>query len=105
VGLKRKPAAIIGYSGLLADPPSAPFADAPPVLLVHGDADPMIPPEYLFASATALGRAGVSVQWHLSPDTPHAIDPTGLALGGAFLTQAFRGQLKPKNAEISCPVS
>src|SRR5271170_2853062 len=59
VGLKRKPAAIVGYSGLLADTPPARYDDPPPVLLVHGDADPMIAPDYLFASAAALGRAGV----------------------------------------------
>ncbi|HKD22138.1 MAG TPA: dienelactone hydrolase family protein [Rhizomicrobium sp.] len=105
VGLKRRPAAIVGFSGLLADVPPARYDDAPPVLLIHGDSDPMIPTEYLFASATALGRAGVAVQWHVSADTPHAIDATGLALGGQFLSLAFRGVLRPKGAEISCPVA
>ena len=104
VGLRRKPAAIVGYSGLLADAPTERYGDVPPVLLVHGDSDPMIPVDYLFASATALGLAGVSVQWHVSADTPHAIDPSGLALGGLFLNLAFRGLLKPKNPEISCVI-
>jgi len=104
VGLKRKLAAIVGYSGLLADAPQAAYPDAPPVLLVHGDADPMIPVDFLFASTTALGRAGVAVQWHLSPDTPHAIDGEGLALGGAFLSLAFRGLLRPKDPQISCVI-
>ncbi|HUO92138.1 MAG TPA: alpha/beta fold hydrolase [Rhizomicrobium sp.] len=104
VGLKRKPAAIVGYSGLLADVPAERYPDAPPVLLVHGDADPMIPAEYLFASSAALGRAGVPVQWHLSPDTAHAIDASGLALGGLFLSLAFRGLLKPKDPDISCVI-
>jgi phospholipase/carboxylesterase len=104
VGLKRKPAAIVGYSGLLADIPPERYPDAPPVLLVHGDADPMIPVDYLFASSVGLGRAGVSVQWHVSPDTPHAIDPTGLAMGGQFLSLAFRGLLKPKDPQISCVI-
>jgi len=103
VGLKKKPAAIVGYSGLLADEP-APLTDAPPVLLVHGDSDPMIQPEFMFTSAAALGRAGVAVQWHVSPGTPHAIDPSGLALGGVFLSLAFRGLLRPGEGEISCPV-
>jgi len=105
VGLKRRPAAIVGYSGLLADQPPERVANPPPVLLIHGDQDPMIPADYLFASATALGRAGVPVQWHLSPDTPHAIDPTGLALGGVFLSLAFRGVLQPRDRQISCPVA
>lgn len=102
VGLRRKPAAIVGYSGLLAGDPGMQDATAPPVLLVHGDADPMIPPEMCFASAAALGRAGVAVQWHISPNTPHSIDETGLLMGGMFLEFAFRGLLRPKYPEISC---
>src|SRR5205823_12784594 len=52
VGLRRAvaPAAIVGYSGLLVEPPPAQaekFAAAiksrPPVLLVHGDRDELIP--------------------------------------------------------------
>ena len=107
VGLSRavKPAAIVGYSGLLAgaetQQPLGP--DSPPILLIHGDADPMIPPEALFMSAGALGRAGASVQWHVSGGIGHAIDADGLSLGGAFLAMAFRGLLQHP-AEISCPV-
>src|ERR1700744_3575335 len=60
VGLRRavKPAAIVGYSGMLAGVPPKLEADTPPILLVHGDADPMIPAEAMFMSATALGGAG-----------------------------------------------
>jgi len=107
VGLRRpaRPFAIIGYSGVLAGaealPPQAP--DAPPILLVHGDADPMIPAEALFASAAALGRAGAAVQWHVSPGVGHGIDPAGLSLGGAFLALALRGQLA-RQGPISCAV-
>ncbi len=104
VGLRRKaaPAAIIGYSGLLADPEIHPLQDGSPVLLVHGDADPLIPVDYLFVSAAALGRAGLPVQWHVSPGTPHAIDGAGLVLGGSFLALALRGLLKP-TGPVSCP--
>jgi len=108
VGLTRavKPAAIVGYSGLLADQkPQAAGADAPPVLLVHGDADPMIPVGALFASAATLGGAGMAVQWHISPGVGHSIDETGLAMGGEFLARAFRGQLRRKDPQISCPVA
>lgn len=108
VGLRRavKPAAIVGYSGMLAGAETqAKLApDAPPVLLVHGDADPMIPPTALFLSAAALGHAGACVQWHLSPGVGHSIDETGLALGGGFLAMAFRGLLGRKGGEISCSV-
>jgi phospholipase/carboxylesterase len=106
VGLARavKPAAIVGYSGMLARgaaletlPP-----DAPPILLVHGDADPMIPAQAMLASAMMLGEAGAAVQWHIAPGIGHGIDPVGLEMGGTFLTQAFRGLLHRRAPEISC---
>ena len=107
VGLKRaaKPAAIVGYSGLLADRKPDAGPDAPPILLIHGDADPMIPVGALFASAATLGGAGAAVQWHISPGVGHSIDEVGLSLGGEFLARAFRGQLARKAPQISCPVA
>lgn len=108
VGLTRaaKPAAIAGYSGLLADGIAGELGrDTPPILLVHGDADPMIPADALFESAGALGAAGAAVQWHLSPGVGHGIDPVGLALGGNFLSMAFSGRLKRVSPQISCPFS
>jgi len=95
LGLRRAtpPAAIIGFSGLLATPPpeAGPY---PPVLLTHGDADTVIPVNAMFAAATALGRAGVPVQWHLAPGMGHGIDQEGLTLAGTFLDLALRGRLK-----------
>jgi phospholipase/carboxylesterase len=108
VGLRRKtkPAAIVGYSGMLtnADGLEQYGREAPPILLLHGDADQMIPVQFLFSSAAALGRAGAAVQWHLSPQVGHSIDEHGLALGGTFLAMAFRGLLKRTAAEICCSV-
>jgi phospholipase/carboxylesterase len=106
VGLRRatKPACIVGFSGTMAgDAPKAGM-DSPPVLLVHGDADPMIPVQALFASAAALGASGASVQWHISRGLGHSIDDIGLLLGGTFLTMAFRGLLRRKSDVISCPL-
>ena len=106
VGLRRtvKPAAIVGYSGMLARgaeletlPP-----DTPPILLVHGDADQMIPAQAMMASAMMLGEAGATVQWHIAPGVGHGIDPVGLDMGGAFLAQAFRGLLRRREPEVSC---
>jgi phospholipase/carboxylesterase len=106
VGLRRavKPACIVGYSGLLArgaDLAALP-PDAPPVLMVHGDADQMIPAEAMLASVMTLGRAGAAVQWHISPGVGHGIDPVGLEMGGAFLSGAFRGVLRRREPVISC---
>jgi phospholipase/carboxylesterase len=108
VGLRRKvkPAAIVGYSGMLTGTEGLDQhgRDAPPILLVHGDADQMIPVQFLFSSAAALGSSGAAVQWHISPHVGHSIDEQGLALGGIFLSMAFRGQLKRAGGEICCSV-
>jgi phospholipase/carboxylesterase len=108
VGFRRptRPAAIVGYSGMLAAPETLPdlHADAPPVLLVHGDADTMIPVEALFAATGMLGRAGVLVQWHISAGVPHSIDPQGLSLGGSFLAMAIRGRLRRPPGDVCCPL-
>ncbi len=105
VGLSRpvKPAGIIGFSGMLAGAPPALGADAPPVLLVHGDTDPMIPVGALFDAAGSLGKAGATVQWHIATGVGHSIDEAGLALGGLHLTLAFRGLLR-RTGEICCPL-
>ena len=95
VGLRRqpRPAAILGYSGMLAGAETLKrFDDAPSVLLIHGDADQVIPAQALFMSANALASLGVPVQWHLSQGLAHGIDPAGLALGGQFLRDAFSGR-------------
>jgi phospholipase/carboxylesterase len=108
VGLSRaaKPAAIIGFSGMFAAAESPPplGADTPPILLVHGDADPMIPVDALFVSAGALGYAGATVQWHISSGVGHSIDEQGLAIGGNFLALAFRGRLRRDGPSIACAI-
>ena len=99
VGLRRvtAPAAIVGYSGLLVEPPDdmAPEAFAaeiksrPPVLLVHGDRDDLIPPQALFQATQGLAALGISAEWHLSPGVGHGIDAEGLRHGGEFLARRF----------------
>jgi phospholipase/carboxylesterase len=94
VGLRRavKPAAIVGFSGLLAGAP--PDSGFPPILLTHGDSDTVIPPQAMFLAAGQLGAAGATVQWHLAQGMGHGIDPEGLFMAGQFLALAFDGRLK-----------
>jgi phospholipase/carboxylesterase len=93
LGRNPTPAAIVGFSGMLVGGETmARLANPPPVLLIHGDADQVIPPGALFLSANALAALGVPVQWHLSPGLAHGIDATGLALAGRFLADAFSGR-------------
>jgi phospholipase/carboxylesterase len=98
VGLRRRttPAAIVGYSGLLVLPPeqgpdamAAEIRARPPVLLVHGDRDDLIPLEGLFHAAQGLAALGIPVEWHLSHGIGHGIDAEGLRHGGEFLSRRF----------------
>src|SRR5271155_2960343 len=98
VGLRRAtaPAAIVGYSGLLVLSPdgnleafAASITSRPPVLLVHGDRDDLIPPQALFQATQGLAALGVPVEWHLSAGIGHGIDAEGLRHGGEFLARGF----------------
>jgi phospholipase/carboxylesterase len=98
VGLRRAaaPLAIVGYSGLLVVPPdlkpeafAAEIKSRPPVLLVHGDSDDLIPPQAMFQASSGLASLGVTVEWHLSEGVGHGIDQEGLRHGGEFLKRAF----------------
>ena len=101
VGLRRAvaPAAIVGYSGLLversdgdAEKFAAEITSRPPVLLVHGDRDDLIPPQALFQATQGLAALGVPVEWHLSAGVGHGIDAEGLRHGGEFLARRFKGR-------------
>lgn len=83
----RSPAAILGYSGMLVGPEhlAAEATARPPVLLVHGTHDEVVPVQALPAAAGALGDAGIPCTWHLSEGLGHGIDEEGLRLGGRFL--------------------
>ena len=100
VGLRRAtaPAAIVGYSGLLAMPEklepgafAAEIRSKPPVLLIHGAQDDLIPAPALFHAAQSLAALDVPVEWHLSPGIGHGIDQEGLRHGGEFLARRFAG--------------
>jgi phospholipase/carboxylesterase len=100
VGLRRPepPAALLGYSGLLVGPEHlAEGTAAPPILLIHGDSDEVIPADALFMSAHGLARASIPVQWHLSPGLGHGIDEEGLGLGAMFLADV----LMPRGSRLA----
>jgi phospholipase/carboxylesterase len=93
VGLRRERplAGILGYSGRLIGPEllAGELRSRPPVLLVHGTEDPLVPFESMAAAETALNAAGVPVETLACPGIEHSIDPEGLQRGGLFLHQVL----------------
>lgn len=85
----RPCAAVVGYSGALIAPEALPaeITARPPVLLIHGAADEVVPPQALPIAVGALEGAGVPVRHAMRPGLGHSIDGEGLALGLAFLTE------------------
>jgi phospholipase/carboxylesterase len=98
VGLRRPapPAAIVGYSGLFVLPEgvkpetiASEIKARPPVLLLHGDRDDLIPPQALFLSSQYLAAVEIPTEWHMAVGLGHGIDQEGLRHGGEFLARRF----------------
>ena len=93
VGLRRKRpvAGILGYSGALvgAEGLGTEIRARPPVLLVHGDADEIVPVQAMDRAAAGLRAHGIAVETLRRPGLPHSIDEEGLTRGGAFLVKCL----------------
>jgi phospholipase/carboxylesterase len=91
----RRPApiaALVGFSGLLAAPDRlmAEIASRPPVLLVHGDQDPVVDFGFMDLAARALTALGVPVETLARPGLGHSIDDEGLSRSIEFIFQLFK---------------
>lgn len=93
IGLRRRRsvAAVVGYSGMLTATTGLAHSEIPkpPVLLVHGTADPVVPIAAMHMAESELKRLGVDVTTHISYGIPHTVDPLGLRLGMDFVVNAF----------------
>lgn len=85
-------AAVLSFSGALLGPEylAQEKRSAPPVCLIHGDADPVVPFASLKRAETALKSAGITVEGHTRPGMGHGIDPEAMRLGGTFLARHLR---------------
>jgi phospholipase/carboxylesterase len=88
-GLRRMaaPAAILAYAGRLvgADVLPAEIRARPPVLLVHGEADDVVPVEGSREAERVLQALGVPVDSAWRPGLAHGLDDAGIALGALAL--------------------
>ncbi len=93
VALRRSAqvAGILGYSGILAGPEllADEAVSKPPIQLIHGDMDEMLPVANLQEAVDALGAAGFDVAGHVSPGAGHTIAQDGLKLGMEFAARVL----------------
>ncbi len=82
-------AAVVAFSGRLASP--EPLAPAPGAraLLLHGEADPVIPAAETRRAAARLRELGVAADARVFAGLGHAISPEEVAIAAAFLAESF----------------
>lgn len=86
-------AGVVGFSGRLLQPELPVEAVThPPILLLHGDQDPVVPFDSMAIAAQALKAAGFEVHTHVMKNTPHGISPDGLSMALAFLREQFSAE-------------
>lgn len=92
-GLRRNPPprAILAYSGALLAPDrlSSEMRGKPPVLLVHGEEDEVVPARLGQMAEVALRASGVPLETLYRTGLGHALDDAGLSAGALFLQKAF----------------
>jgi phospholipase/carboxylesterase len=88
---RAKIAALVGFSGLLAAPDRliGEIAARPPVLLVHGEEDPVVDFGFMDLAARALTALGVPVESLARPGLGHSIDDEGLSRSIQFVAGGF----------------
>ncbi len=82
-------AGVVGFSGRLMTPERLEneAVTKPPVLLIHGDQDEVVPLTSLPEAADALVSAGFETYSHVSKGTGHGIAHDGLSLALSFLRE------------------
>jgi phospholipase/carboxylesterase len=91
VGLRRNSdiGGIIGFSGAMTFPKNwqAELTSRPPVILIHGDMDNVVPVNHMYEARDALIAEGLKVESHVSRGITHSIGQDGLQKALDFLAK------------------
>ncbi|MEE2745965.1 MAG: alpha/beta fold hydrolase [Pseudomonadota bacterium] len=87
----KKIAGVVGYSGRLVGTKQLKEETRchPPMVLINGDKDDLIPVESQPIAVEALTSSGIPVEGHIRPGLGHSIDEVGVDLANKFLTAIF----------------
>ncbi|HYC05400.1 MAG TPA: alpha/beta fold hydrolase [Azospirillaceae bacterium] len=82
-------AAVVGYSGAMLgfETMGTEVRSRPPVLLVHGDADDVVPVQATSLAGAQLRQHGFEVEVRIRPRLGHWLDEDGIGVGGRFLAR------------------
>lgn len=88
LNMDQKPGAIVSFSGALLLHDELPGAgDYPPVQLLHGTADQVVPFDQMAMAQSLLADKGVEVEAVARAGLGHGIDPDGLTAAIDFLAK------------------
>ncbi|MES2985005.1 MAG: prolyl oligopeptidase family serine peptidase [Pseudomonadota bacterium] len=89
---RAKPlAGIVAVSGALKDAESLgeQIASRPPICIIHGEMDDVVPFTAMAHAEAALRANNVPVETHARPRLGHGIDEAGIDIAQAFLKKSF----------------
>lgn len=102
-GLRHSPtiAGAVSFCGALPDTPALQddIPSKPPLLLIEGEADEVVPFEAQARTGSWLEAVGLDVETVVRPDLGHAIDAEGIARAGAFLQRVLANG-RPSQASV-----
>ena len=89
VGPRREPkiAGILGYSGALVGEAGLNGENGPPIHLIHGEDDSVVPVSAYHKAVQLLTEKGYEIGGHTTPGLDHSIDSKGIESGAKFLGQ------------------
>lgn len=94
VGVRRvqQLAGLIAYSGALIGPEllADEVKSQPPVLMMHGSIDDIVPPEALYEAVAALQGVGIKIKGEMLPNLGHGLNDQSIMAGMSFLADCFK---------------
>lgn len=84
-------AGVLGYSGALvgAETMAEEIKSRPPICLLHGTADMVVPYQCMTAAQEIFTKTGIDVECYTCEGLGHGIDMAGIEIGRKFLQKCF----------------